>query len=302
MNIMKTVTIGIPAHNEEINIPRLLDSIIKQRKSNFTIESLTVACDGCTDNTANIVRGYSEKYPWIKVIDDNQRLGQAGRLNNFFRANNSDIFITFDADIILAHDHVIEELVKAFNSPKIGLVGGLDTAAKPQTFFEKIAVTWTQVWVRTKMDINGGINIHNHHGFISAFSRELCKVAEIKPKILANDDCAFFEAITHGFEFNFARNAEVIYRCPNNLKDYLKQTARLLHGKDMIAAQYGNWVYPYYDVPIKYKVKGLLETFIRKPFLTIFAVILQIYLRLNKNKFLEKFENGFWTATKSSKI
>ena len=48
----------------------------------------------------------------MEIIDDGRRLGQAGRLNEFYKINKSDIFITFDADVILGNGYVIDEIVK----------------------------------------------------------------------------------------------------------------------------------------------------------------------------------------------
>src|SRR3990170_5283265 len=41
-----TVTVGIPAHNEEQNIKQLLTSIVSQ-KGNFVLEKILVTTDGC---------------------------------------------------------------------------------------------------------------------------------------------------------------------------------------------------------------------------------------------------------------
>jgi len=300
-SLIRTVTVGIPAHNEERNISRLMDSILAQNEGGYALMNVIVACDGCTDGTAGIVRSYSAKNHLVKLIDDGHRLGQASRLNNFFRDNDSDIFVTFDGDVVLAHVNVLTQLVRAFDSNEVGLVGGSDVAADAHGFFGKIAVAWSRVWYWTKIDINHGITIHNHHGCVSAYSRDLCKKISIPAGVYANDDSAFFEAFKHGFKFNFAREAEVMFKCPDNLPEYLQQSSRLLQGKDIIAIHYGKWVYPYYEVPIINKAKGMLKSFIVNPIYTSLAVGLQVYLRLNKSKYFKRSADGHWAAIKSTK-
>jgi glycosyltransferase involved in cell wall biosynthesis len=47
-------SIIVPAHNEAAVIERCLDSLVKQKG----IDTLIVACNGCSDNTAELVRQY----------------------------------------------------------------------------------------------------------------------------------------------------------------------------------------------------------------------------------------------------
>src|SRR5688572_21677183 len=107
-----TVSIGIPAHNEEGNIAQLLDTIIKQRQNSYILEQIYVACDGCTDKTAKIVSKYAKRYKFIKLIDDKKRLGKAERLNTMYQLNKSDFILIFDADLLLDTNNEIELMVK----------------------------------------------------------------------------------------------------------------------------------------------------------------------------------------------
>jgi glycosyltransferase involved in cell wall biosynthesis len=61
-----TVTIGIPAYNEEKSISNLLDSIIEQTQKDYVLEKVIVACDGCTDKTSEVVSEYVKKYNFIE--------------------------------------------------------------------------------------------------------------------------------------------------------------------------------------------------------------------------------------------
>ena len=55
------VTIATIALNEESNIKRLLDSILKQRAKNFRLGKILVVSDGSADNTVNIAKGIKSK-------------------------------------------------------------------------------------------------------------------------------------------------------------------------------------------------------------------------------------------------
>ena len=111
-----TLTIGIPAHNEGGNIGLLLDSILRQKHTSYSLRKIIVACDGCTDNTASVVRSYSNRFKnKIMVINDGNRLGKAMRLNQIYKKADTDLLLTLDADVVMATDMEVEKMVQKMN-------------------------------------------------------------------------------------------------------------------------------------------------------------------------------------------
>src|SRR3989344_8939516 len=77
--ILKKVSIGIPAYNEEANIKNLLTALLAQKQENFELLEIIVISDGSDDNTVEQAKSLaSEK---ISVIDGKDRKGQAQRQN-----------------------------------------------------------------------------------------------------------------------------------------------------------------------------------------------------------------------------
>src|SRR3972149_3439529 len=136
-----TLTIGIPAYNEEKNIAQLIHSIILQRQGNYKLEKLYVVCDGCKDNTAQIVSNLSQKYPFIKLYGEKRkRIGKAGALNRIYELNKSDFLLTFDADLILENNDAIELMIKEITKgDKINVVGPRYIPVSPNTLMGKFA-------------------------------------------------------------------------------------------------------------------------------------------------------------------
>lgn len=70
---MSTLSIVIPCRNEKDYISSCLDSFIKSDFDNSNMEILVV--DGMsTDGTIDIVNSYSQKYPFIKLVENHKRV------------------------------------------------------------------------------------------------------------------------------------------------------------------------------------------------------------------------------------
>ncbi|WP_066348878.1 glycosyltransferase family 2 protein [Geminocystis sp. NIES-3708] len=115
-----SVSILIPAHNEEIVIEQTLHTIIPQLKST---DELIVIADNCSDRTVEIVTRMG-----IKVIQrQNQELkGKGYALDfglNYLRQNPPDIVIFIDADSIVQPNtiKILTETAIAKNKPIQGL-------------------------------------------------------------------------------------------------------------------------------------------------------------------------------------
>lgn len=299
---LPTVTIGIPAHNEESNIAKLLRSILRQKALSYSLDSIIVTCDGCTDNTAKIVRDISKKHKVIKLLDDGQRLGKPKRLNRFYSMVKSDIFVAFDADVVLANSNVLEEIVKAFDSREVGLVGGRDIPFPASGVFEKIVVTASTLWYETRKNVGNGDTVHNHIARISALHKRAYKKIKIPDDMIADDVYLFFRTIQLGFEFRFAKEAVVYYREPNNLSDFFAQSARHMSHTPTIVSHFGSWVNAYFTTPEILKLKAFIKMFLKEPFYLPLAILLQISLRLTHSKFRNHYGNGKWITVKSTKI
>ena len=297
-----SLSIGIPAYNEEKNISHLLSSIISQRRGNYSLESIVVACDASKDNTKEIVQKYQKKYKVIKLIDGKIRIGKSERIKGFYKLNKSDILITLDGDIALANNNFINEILTLFKDEKVGLVGAKDLPCTPQNLFEKIAFVANQIWFETRKDLMGGDSLHNCHACALAIRKEVSKKIHIPNGLIADDDYIYFKTLEAGYRFKFATDTIVYFRLPNNPTDYLIQSSRFLKLKNFIANNLGDWVYSYYKVPAKYKIKGLCTMFLKEPLFTPLAIILEIASRLVRAQSVENRPKGLWTPVKSTKI
>jgi glycosyltransferase involved in cell wall biosynthesis len=109
MNTSSDVTIVIPAKNEAILIPKLLDSLMKQDYPKMAGTRVVVADAGSTDGTREAVLSFRDRLK-IEVIPGG--LPSVGR-NNGARLADTKYVLFLDADIELASPALIREALDA---------------------------------------------------------------------------------------------------------------------------------------------------------------------------------------------
>jgi dolichol-phosphate mannosyltransferase len=97
------IIIVLPAYNEELALPLLLDAVDRVRQGSLPDMRVIVVDDGSADSTAEIVRQRHQTSPWIDLAQHkkNQGLSQAiqtGLQTALADAGPGDIIVTLDAD------------------------------------------------------------------------------------------------------------------------------------------------------------------------------------------------------------
>ena len=121
MNV-KTVSIICPLFNEEKFIERCILSILEQDYPQDKLEVLLI--DGrSTDHTADIVRRYAEKHPFIKLLDNPERVVPYA-LNRGLEAATGEVIMRIDGHCTYPTNY-ISELVKYLYELNADNVGGV---------------------------------------------------------------------------------------------------------------------------------------------------------------------------------
>jgi len=297
-----TLAVGIPAYNEERNIGKLIQQVLQQKiDSRFSLESITVLCDGCNDRTEAVASKFLKKDDRLRILNDGKRLGLSKRLTQLYHSTKQEVLITFDADTALGSKNVITELALNFIEPSVGLVGGNDTPSQPRNAIQKIGAAWVEAWYEMRRNISGGDTVHNHKGCVSAGRTSFLKTVSIPSTIHSSDDFVYFSCKQKGLKFRFAEKAVVYYSIPDNVREYFIQSIRFLNIKKGIITHFGEQAAILYTIPKWNKVRGLIITFMRKPFYILAAIALQMYMRINRRKFIEDYTGVSWQVITSSK-
>jgi len=124
------VSIIVPAYNEEKDIPKLLDSLLKVRYPKNKYEIIVVD-DGSTDRTVKIV----EKYP-VKLIKTRHR-GVAHAKNKALKVAKGNIILFFGADTVVDKNY-LKEITKFYSDKKIGGSDGIEFTLNENSLISRI--------------------------------------------------------------------------------------------------------------------------------------------------------------------
>ena len=92
------LSIVIPAYNEEKRIPRTLEHIQQFLNSKKWSAEIIVVNDGSTDDTAQVVRKFAERYPSVALIDNFVNAGKGKAIRDGILRATGDIILFTDAD------------------------------------------------------------------------------------------------------------------------------------------------------------------------------------------------------------
>ncbi len=114
-----SVTVLIPAHNEESVIVQTVQSVLL---SDYTHMQVIVVDDGSTDATLELLNTNFGRNSYVQIIHQANR-GKAAALNNALSHAQTEIVVTIDADTEIEPD-AIRNLLRHFCDPKVGAVAG----------------------------------------------------------------------------------------------------------------------------------------------------------------------------------
>ncbi len=96
---MYSISIIIPAYNEEKRLPNTLDKINEFINENNLKTEIIVVNDCSIDKTADIVKNYMSKNDKIRLINNEKNMGKGFCINRGFSEAKNDIVLFSDADL-----------------------------------------------------------------------------------------------------------------------------------------------------------------------------------------------------------
>ena len=222
-------SVGIMAYNEEGSIADAIGAILDQKLTAGRITELIVVASGCEDRTAAIVSDIARRDPRVRLIEQERREGKASAINLFISVARSPVLLMVSADV-LVKDDTIDALLRHFEDPTVGMVGGHPIPVNRETTFlgHAVHLQWRlhdQIARRTPK-----------LGEIVAFRNVVPSI----PQDTAVDEISIQALVTKlGYELVYEPQAIVYNRGPTTVGDFLRQRRRIYAGHLRVRDQQG---------------------------------------------------------------
>lgn len=293
-----TVTIGVPAYQAERNIVPLLKSLTAQQTSCVKIEHIFVYSDGSTDQTVKLARSVSN--PRIKVFSSRKNRGYAHVLQFLMKKSESDVFVTFNDDIIIPDRKTVSYLVKPFlEHPRVTLTGGNTIALRPRSFIGRCVYASYLAFNPIRYTVRNGHTMYTCDGKILALRRDFYKNVRFDGKPTGTVDFfLFFENLRMGGTYRFAKKAIVHFRLPETIRDFRNLQSRSRMVNKLMLEQYGNLCRREAKIPLDLYLHSTARVFLRYPLPSLFFKLV-----LNNGMFYHRPTQDFktWELTSSTK-
>ena len=220
------LTVGICAYNEELNIGKLLNSILFNQQLHLKSEVLVV-CSGCTDDTIKIVQGVQKKDSRVRAIIEKERKGKASAVNHILASANGDVIIFISADT-LPNKKCFTRLISKFDDPETGIVCGkpVPTNSTSSLVGRMVQLLWSfhdQVFIEMS-----NVGQLRHASEIFAIRKGI--VNKIPSNTVNDDAYIALTAIKKGWRIRYDPQVIVSISGPQTIPDYFKQRRRILWG------------------------------------------------------------------------
>lgn len=270
---LPTVTVGIPAYNEQHNIGNILRQVLAQKQRGFKLEKVIVISDGSTDDTVKIASEYL--HAGVQVIPRQKNRGLNYTQNEIINSTTSDILVLLNADILL-HDH---EVFYRLVSP---VVEGADLSAAwtkplaPRTFIEKILCAGFDLKYFVYTHYKNGDNIYTCIGANRALSKRFYSIVEFPLDSNGEDQYLYLKCIHEGYKYRYAGSVKAYFRLPSAFSDYKNYARRIFQTQIRYSDVFGDLVKTERALPKRLILLGFLHGFLRQPINTILYCVLHI--------------------------
>lgn len=221
--IYPTLSVILPAYNEEKVIARTIESLIE---TDYPNKEIIVVDDGSKDKTLEIANTYKR----IKVLHKANG-GKFSALNYGLRFARGEVIVAVDADTIVSRD-ALKNIVTGLKDETVGAVAGNVRILNRRNW-----LTWCQtlemvvagqIWRRT-FDIFGTVNVVP--GALGAFKRHVFdRVGTYDGDTVVEDFDQTFKTLKSGLKVQGSSLAIAYSEAPETLHDFYKQRIRWYRG------------------------------------------------------------------------
>src|SRR5438128_1591736 len=224
---LPTVSVIVPAYNEEKVIGRTIHSLLLAHYLNLDI---IIVDDGSSDATyQRVVEAYGQE-PRVRIFTKANG-GKARALNFGINQTQAEIVIALDADTIFRVD-AISKLVRHFSDPRVGAVAGnakVGNRINLLTNWQALEYITSQNLDRRAFNLLNCITVVP--GAVGAWRRELVDRAGGFTHLTLAEDADLTMAIRKlGYSIAYEDEAVGLTEAPDTLRGFMRQRYRWMYG------------------------------------------------------------------------
>ncbi|MGK4044190.1 glycosyltransferase [Bacillus obstructivus] len=240
---LPTVSVFIPAHNEEVVIGQTLKAMSRLYYPKDKLEVIVIN-DNSSDRTGEIVQEFAGKYPFIRMIETkppNRGKGKSSALNEALYQSESEIIAVYDADNTPERMAIWYLVMGLVNDPKSAAIVGkfrvINAAKTWLTRFiniETICFQWMAQggrWKWFKVATIPGTNFAIRRSIIE-------ELGGWDVKALAEDTELTIRVYNLGYHIRFFPAAITWEQEPETLKVWWKQRTRWARGNQYVVLKF----------------------------------------------------------------
>lgn len=279
--IRPTLTIALPAYNEERTIEDVLNALLRQHRNSFVLDRIVVYSDGSTDDTVRLVKKVREHAPDVHLIDDPIRRGKIYRMNQMFRDCASDLLMILDADLGFSGDDFLNTFVSATITDQTSVMfAAHQIPIRPDGFKARIYYSSFLLWDYIRFSVPEKDHVQNFYGAATIFRKRFLARAHVPDEMHEKRTYLYLMAKRMG-GFKYVDEAAILYWPPHTTTDFATLRNRAF-GSDRVALEkiFGHEAENAEVIPRRYKVKGVITFFLEHPLYAIPALFMN--LRVSK--------------------
>ncbi|HEX5616491.1 MAG TPA: glycosyltransferase [Acidimicrobiia bacterium] len=234
-NRRPTVSVIVPAFNEEAGIAGTLRSCLSARYPHASLEVIAIN-DGSTDRTWDRILEVKRDHPELYAVHLGGNYGKRAAMAEGIRRARGEILLFVDSDSYLARD-AVEEIVKPFEDRRVGaVVGHADVANDMTNWLTKMQqvryYSAFRVIKGTESLLSGAVTCAS--GCCSAYRRDvlLTFLDEWEHQVFLGrpatfgDDRALTNRVLQGHRVVYQSTARSTTHVPESLSRFLRQQLR----------------------------------------------------------------------------
>jgi len=284
-----TVTIGIPAYRESINLNRLLPALLSQNQKLFSLKEIIVVSDGKDQATREVVKRLGS--PIIKLLENKTRLGQQLSQNRIIKEFKGDVLVIIEADTHPSSPDTLNLLLVPYTQKnlELGMVVGKSVSLPAKTFFEKVMNHAQLIKQGIFSEWKDGLNFFTANGHsMKALSRNFAK--KIKwPTDVPEDTYTYLRLRELGLGMKRVKTAQALMRNVTNFNDRIRQCTKYHTGKKALTKYFPpETMAVETQIPLEIILKHTLSKLVTNPFWTLIYLIEAVI-----NRIFTSWQSGF---------